>query len=219
MIDMANSRPVNPTKDSNQKCEHCESWGGWENPVCLLSHKEKEYYNRCRNFIWRKDGVYTVPPVNYAIKKPKKGKDSVTVARKLAAQMWGQPDSQLKLAEGIWMFTTPSHGGIIVDSDVRPEILKVRENTFIYIRAGSSSGYCDEQHFVALEEDCDAAIAEWLYADEVITPKLKKRFASDEPFETWKANRIDMLHKSLSQWNSDVFSVFPVPGTGQPAKK
>lgn len=215
---MIESRPVDPTKYSNRKCEHCEFWGGWDNPICKLSKKQKEYYNRCKNFIWRKDGNYTVPPENYACSMPAKGKKPVIIARKLAAQMWGRPDGQLKLAEGIWMFSTPSHGGIIVDTDVRPEILKVRALTFVYIRAGSSSGYTDEQHFVALEEDCDASIAEWLYANEIITPRYQKQFTSEEPFEIWKANRIDMLYKSLNQWNSDVLKVFPVPGTGQPVK-
>lgn len=215
---MIKSRPVDPTKYSNRKCEHCEFWGGWDNPICRLSQKPKEYYNRCKNFIWRKDGNYTVPPQNHAYKMPVKGKKPVVVARKLASQMWGKPDSQLKLAEGIWSFTTPSHGGIIVDSDIRPEILKVRENTFVYIHSGSSSGYCDEQHFVALEEDCDAAIAEWLYANEIITPKYQKRFASEEPFESWKAKRIDMLYNSLMKWNNDILKTFPSPGLGQPAK-
>lgn len=163
--------------------------------------------------------ICNMASINNTTKNFNKKKDCVATARKLAAQMWGKPDSQLKLAEGIWMFTTPSHGGIIVDSDIRPEILKVRENTFVYIRAGSSSGYCDEQHFIALEEDCDAAIAEWLYADEIITPKLQKRYVSDEPFEIWKKSRIDILYRCLRQWNKDVLSVFPVPGAGQPAKK
>lgn len=99
---MANTRPVDPTKVSNRKCEHCEFWGGWNNPCCQLSHEKKEYYHRCKKFIWRKDGVYTQPPVDYAV-PPKTtktaGPKAAAVARKLASQMWGKPDHQRKLAE------------------------------------------------------------------------------------------------------------------------
>lgn len=215
---MANTRPVDPTKVSNRKCEHCEFWGGWNNPCCQLSHEKKEYYHRCKKFIWRKNGVYTQPPVDYAV--PHKtaktaGPKAAAVARKLASQMWGKPDHQRKLAEGIWVFSTPRHGGIVVDTDVRPDILKVTKKTFVYLREGSSYGRSDEQHFVALEEDCDACIAEWLYADEIITPKLHKRYITDKPFESWKAERLELIRKSLAHWNPHVLEVFPQENQGQ----
>lgn len=112
------------------------------------------------------------------------------------------------------MFSTPRHGGIVVDTDVRPDVLKVRGNTFVYLREDSEYGRCDEQHFVALEEDCEACIAEWLYADEIITPKYHKYFATDKPFNEWKAERIKMIRRSLEQWNPDVLAVFPAPNGG-----
>lgn len=48
------SRPVDKTKKSNIKCEHCEAFdndkelGGW----CCIHEKPKNYWNRCKNFIW-----------------------------------------------------------------------------------------------------------------------------------------------------------------------
>ena len=47
-------------------------------------------------------------------------KSNSTIAKRLATQMWGKPDHQHKLADGIWEFSTPRHGGIIVDIEVRP---------------------------------------------------------------------------------------------------
>ena len=48
------SRPVDKAKKSNIKCEHCEAFdndkelGGW----CCIHEKPKNYWNRCKNFIW-----------------------------------------------------------------------------------------------------------------------------------------------------------------------
>lgn len=214
---MANTRPVDPTKVSNRKCEHCEFWGGWDARRCKLSQKEKEHYHRCKNFIWRKDGTYTQPPVDYAV-PPKttaaERQKAAAVARKLASQMWGRPDHQHKLAEGIWSFSTPRHGGIIVDTDIRPDILTVREKTFVYQREGSSYGLSSEQHFVALEEDCEACIAEWLYTDEIITPKLHKRYITRKPFDEWKTERIKMIRQSLEHWTPEILKAFPHENMG-----
>lgn len=140
-------------------------------------------------------------------------KSTATTARKLAAQYWGQPDSQKKLAEGIWMFSTPGHGGIVVDTDIRPEILKVKELSFVYTRAGSEFGYRNEQHFVALEEDCDACIAEWLYSEDIITPKYFRLYVhkEGEAFEEWKEKRLQCIKESLQMWNPEVLKVFPYP--------
>lgn len=51
-------RKVDKTKKSNIKCEHCEAWDfddeenrGW----CCIIEKEKNYWNRCKNFIWKHD--------------------------------------------------------------------------------------------------------------------------------------------------------------------
>ena len=144
-----------------------------------------------------------------------KQKSAVTVARKLAAQYWGRPDHQHKLADGIWRFSTPSHGGIIVDTQVRPEILTVCEHSFVYTRAGSDCGYSSEQHFVALEEDCDAAIAEWLFADLIITPRYQRYYRNQEDFDVWKNHIISILRKSLTIWHPEVLQKYPEPGTAR----
>lgn len=48
---MANNRPVDITKKSNIKCEHCadydSDWG-----VCKFHKARKYYYQRCKDFKW-----------------------------------------------------------------------------------------------------------------------------------------------------------------------
>lgn len=50
-------RKVDKSKKSNIKCEHCEAFdndkedGGW----CCVLEKPKNYWNRCKNFIWKHD--------------------------------------------------------------------------------------------------------------------------------------------------------------------
>lgn len=48
---MPNNRPVDKTKKSNIKCEHCKHW---DEPMsdCKLTNKFKWYYNRCKQFEW-----------------------------------------------------------------------------------------------------------------------------------------------------------------------
>lgn len=137
------------------------------------------------------------------------------VARRLAAQMWGQPDHQRKLADGIWFFSTPRHGGIIVDTDVWPAILQVREANEVFVRADSKWKAADEQHFVALEEDCDAAIAEWLFTDAILTQKFQEKYGTYPfPFDEWRKQRVENIRRSLEQWNPDVLRVFPEANMG-----
>ncbi len=51
---MKKSRPLDKTKKSNIKCEHCiffdndKEEGGW----CSLNEKPKHYWNRCKGFKW-----------------------------------------------------------------------------------------------------------------------------------------------------------------------
>lgn len=83
-----------------------------------------------------------------------------TIARRLAAQMWGEINGQKKVAEGAWYFTCVSHGGYIVDLAIHPQFALWEEEVLYrkkYIRTS-------EQHFAALEEDCNWAIFDALYA-------------------------------------------------------
>ena len=46
-----NNKPVDRTKKSNIKCEHCKHWDKkW--CVCALTNEDKNYWNRCRSFEW-----------------------------------------------------------------------------------------------------------------------------------------------------------------------
>ncbi len=54
-----NKRPVDRTKKSNIKCEHCKHWCEenadvvWYAKNCAITHQPKVYYNRCKNFEWK----------------------------------------------------------------------------------------------------------------------------------------------------------------------
>lgn len=41
-------RPIDRSKKSNIKCEHCKYWYGWPSEKCKLSGEEKQYYQRCK---------------------------------------------------------------------------------------------------------------------------------------------------------------------------
>ena len=52
VVKQMNTRKVDETKKSNIKCEHCEAYdkdNGW----CRIQEKKKNYWNRCKDFIWR----------------------------------------------------------------------------------------------------------------------------------------------------------------------
>lgn len=46
-----NIRKVDKTKKSNIKCEHCEAYDK-NNGLCRIQEKKKNYWNRCKDFIW-----------------------------------------------------------------------------------------------------------------------------------------------------------------------
>ena len=51
VVEQMNTRKVDKSKKSNIKCEHCEAYdkdSGW----CCIQEKEKNYWNRCKDFIW-----------------------------------------------------------------------------------------------------------------------------------------------------------------------
>lgn len=35
-------RPIDISKKSNKKCEHCENWTGWETMQCKLNGEKKK---------------------------------------------------------------------------------------------------------------------------------------------------------------------------------
>lgn len=51
-----NTRPLDKSKKSNIKCEHCLFYDKPtqydEKPWCCLHETEKNYWNRCKDFKW-----------------------------------------------------------------------------------------------------------------------------------------------------------------------
>ena len=135
----------------------------------------------------------------------------VQTARKLASQLWGEVQHQRKLAEGIWMFDCSGHGGIITDINVRPET--GFRKTFVYAYKGRIQGWAAEQHYAAFEEDCDAAMVEWMYASEIITEKYMSHFVNEKglSFSEWKSERIGILFESIARWNPNFLKTCPAP--------
>lgn len=46
-----NKRPVDKTKKSNKKCEHCNYWER-HGSICRLTRIKKNYWNICKEFAW-----------------------------------------------------------------------------------------------------------------------------------------------------------------------
>lgn len=61
-------RPIDISKDSNKKCEHCDNSTGWGTMQCKLNGETKHYWNRCRKFSWKKGLDY----INSAQKQEEK---------------------------------------------------------------------------------------------------------------------------------------------------
>ena len=50
-----NNKPLDKTKKSNIKCEHCKNWEKAAfDCYCTLNGKSKNYWNRCKQFDWIK---------------------------------------------------------------------------------------------------------------------------------------------------------------------
>lgn len=136
------------------------------------------------------------------------------VARKVASQTWGEVQHQLKLADGIWLFDTARHGGIVTDFLKRPETSF--KPVFVYTRAGRTDGNLGEQHYAVFEEDCEANMVEWLNASEIMTQRYMKRFLpnSSITLETWKKQRLELIEASLKFWYPKFLKQYPDPDMG-----
>ena len=132
--------------------------------------------------------------------------DPAVIARRMATQHWGPVERQCKIAPGIWWFSTAAHGGLIVDTDVRKELQEM--NSTVY-KGGID--YVNDQHFAAFEEDCQAAIVEWVYPS--IIPEIQRKLFQDETStHVYTAQRIALLRDSLQHWNPDWLKKYPEPG-------
>ena len=57
------TKPINKSKKSNIYCDHCGNYidppkNVCEKGKCLLTGETKNYWNRCKKFIWREDKIY-----------------------------------------------------------------------------------------------------------------------------------------------------------------
>ena len=138
--------------------------------------------------------------------------DGVNAARRLAVKMWGEIQTQNKLADGIWMFSTAGHGGIIVDTDKCQEFEEMKEFVPCSNKEHSSptSGFVSEQHFAPFEEDCEAALVEWLYAYKIWRPAFRKLYVnSAETDEQWYKKREKMLRRTIESYHPEFIEKFP----------
>lgn len=56
-------RPIDKSKKSNIKCEYCGNFAEpngniYEDCKCLITGQKRNYWNRCKNFVWREDRQY-----------------------------------------------------------------------------------------------------------------------------------------------------------------
>lgn len=136
------------------------------------------------------------------------------IARRMATQYWGPVQRQCKIGDGIWWFSTARHGGIVVDTEVRPELAEYNSEV-----ARNGLVYYDEQHFAAFEEDCKAAIVEWTYPD--IMPAIHKKICTLDkgPTKTFVSERIEILRESLQRWFPEWLDKWPEPGVKKSRKE
>lgn len=51
-------KPIDRSKKSNIKCEHCANWTGWASEKCKMTGQEKRYYQKCKIFSWNERLTY-----------------------------------------------------------------------------------------------------------------------------------------------------------------
>lgn len=120
-------------------------------------------------------------------------KKNSQLARRLATQLWGEVNWQKKFMEGAWCFSCSGHGGYIVDLDLHPQFAKFySELTYKtkYMRPA-------EQHFAALEEDCDFALFEYSYIEV---------FMKDFPIDK-RDDYINRLANVINEFHADWYKI------------
>jgi len=101
---------------------------------------------------------------------------------------WGQSDHSEKIADGITLYTTPSHGGLLVSAE------RVKKMHASLARISGYGSRCGGRWF---EEDCEFAAVVAAFPEE---------------FEA-KGYKRELSHQSLKNWHPveyiDVFGPFP----------
>lgn len=123
-----------------------------------------------------------------------KKQNNSTLARRLAYQMWGEVNSQKKIAEGVWLFSCSGHGGFIVDNDILPEYKGKYEMTLLYKR---NFYRYSEQHFSVFEEDCNWAI---LINDhqELLNQKMYSLYIPKQTFSEWVKSMLKSAKETIA---------------------
>lgn len=139
--------------------------------------------------------------------------DAAKVARRLAAQKWGEVCTQRKAAPGIWWFSCSGHGGYIVDTDVHPEAAVICGKDYtdtVYARYSTAHWdgryWPSEQHFACFEEDADWAVCEALFLMKH-PAGFRKPFGKKGPEddETWARERLERLVvPTLAKWHPEI---------------
>lgn len=54
------NRPIDKSKKSNIKCEHCAywKWAGDDSGICTKLNEYRTYWRRCKKFGWKKGKDY-----------------------------------------------------------------------------------------------------------------------------------------------------------------
>ena len=127
------------------------------------------------------------------------------IARRLATQIWGDVHSQKYVREGIWSFSTCSHGGYILDLDCYPEFYDKFKQfcQFVRVSKEAHSGRRSEQHFAAFEEDCDFAVLEYVLLDLMAPMFANNRNVLDSEYEEFYNEYRSSLLRSLEMWNKE----------------
>lgn len=87
---------------------------------------------------------------------------------------WGMADHEKELADGIVVYSTPSHGGI----HLSPERQKVLQRAVKFNTFAGGPWY---------EEDCDVAVVYLVFHEEFALERVKAAFEAAQTFRGWEA--------------------------------
>jgi len=100
---------------------------------------------------------------------------------------WGISDHETKLAEGVFLVDTPSHGGILVEKKVARTYLSCAA-----LQIGSEFG----PSHIAYEEDCDMAVVMFEHLDEIY--HLMDYSIGVEELR-------EIIEESINEWHPEYF--------------
>lgn len=137
-------------------------------------------------------------------------KSNSTIAKRLATQMWGKPDHQHKLADGIWEFSTPRHGGIIVDIEVRPLLREyvIRSHTLSQVCHGLLNSTLQPSRRTVMLPLWNG-YTETNFTINVSALVIEAIPLSDKVF--FEEAACGLIKESLKRWHPEVLEKWPEP--------